>query len=178
MAMKEESDWIDAYAELPQVSDDSWMDNLSDYIEEMTADMTLDGFTPAPVFTFGKAAFKGGLAAADPDESGSGITALSNAFSAGVTASVMLATPPVKTGKGTLAETFSVVASTLPDTSSVTAGVNAIGELASAEQTGDSSESEFPKKLYAAFAGLMYICSGTNSVTPTASPLVVKAGVI
>lgn len=178
MAMKEESDWIDAYVALPQVSDDSWMDELSDYIEEMTADMTLDGFTPAPVFTFGKAAFKGGLAAADSSVSGSGITALSSAFSAGVAASVMLATPPVSTGAGTPAEIFSVVASTLPDPTSVTAGVSAIGELASAEQTGDSSKSEFPKKLYAAFAGLMYICIGTNSVTPTTSPLTVNAGVI
>ena len=178
MAMKEESDWIDAYAALPQVSDDSWMDHLSDYIEEMTADMTLDGFTPAPVFTFGKAAFKGGLAAADPAASGSGITALSSAFSAGVAASVMLATPPVETGGGTLAETFSVVASTLPDSSSVSAGVATLNTLSSAPQTGDAKESQFPKKLYAAFAGLMYICSGTNSVAPNPSPLVVTAGVI
>tara|TARA_B100000029_G_C17375085_1_gene887623 strand:- start:445 stop:981 length:537 start_codon:yes stop_codon:yes gene_type:complete len=178
MAMKSESDWIDAYAALPQVSDDSWMDELSDYIEEMTADMTLDGFTPAPVFTFDKAAFKSGLAAANSNVLGSGIAALSSAFSAGIAKSVMLATPPVETGEGTPAETFSAVTSTLPDPTSVTAGVNAIGELASAEKTGDSSKSEFPKKLYAAFAGLMYICSGTNSVTPTTSPLVVTAGVI
>ena len=178
MAMKSESEWVDAYAELEQVSDDAWMDNLSDYIEEMTADMTLDGFTPAPTFTFGKAAFKGGLAAANPNVSGSGIAALSAAFSAGVAASVMLATPPVTTGAGTPAEIFSVVASTLPDSSSVSAGVSTLNTLSSAPQTGDPKESQFPKKLYAAFAGLMYICSGTNSVTPTASPLVVTTGVI
>lgn len=178
MAMKSESEWIDAYVELPQVSDSSWLDNISNYIEDMTSGMTLDGFSPAPSFTFGKAAFKGALSVADSSVSGSGIPALSNAFSAGVMASVMLATPPVVTGGGSPAEIFSVVATTLPDPSSVAAGVATLNGLASAPQTGDSSESQFPKKLYSAFAGLMYICSGTNSVTPTPSPLVLTAGVI
>ena len=178
MAMKSESEWIDAYAELEKVSDDSWMENLSSYIEDMTTGMTLDGFTPAPVFTFSKSDFKSSLITADPNAIGSGVLALQTAFSVSIASSTMLVSAGTITGAGTPAEIYSVVATTLPEPTSVTAGGLTIAELSSAPKTADPKESQFPKKLYAAFAGLMYICTGTNSVTPTPSPLVLTAGVI
>jgi len=172
MSIGSVGDWQNEYADIPLVSDDSWKQTLADYLGGLLDNLlTLQTYSPAPIFTFGKAAFVTGLAGADPSTPGSGVAALQTAFSAGVLASTMIATPPVSFTPVTPATTFSVVVSTLPDAPSIAAGQAKIAELSSAAETSDPLLSDFPVILREAFLLLTYTVIGTNSVAPTPGPL-------
>ena len=172
MATPSESTWQNDYADIPLVSDDSWKQTLGDYLEALLSSLlTLQTYSPAPVFTFGTSAFVSGLSGSDPAVPGSGIIALQTAFNAGVLASTMVVAPGTSFTPPTPATTFSVVTTTLPDVPSIALGVAKIAELSAAEPTSDPLLSEFPVILREAFVLLTYTVIGTNSVAPTPAPL-------
>ena len=160
--------WRDQYELLELVSDDSWKQNLADYLGDLLDNaFTLSTYTPAPIFTFDRTTFAS-LLDSGVDQ---GIASLKAAFQSAIQSSTMFVSVGSYIGSSTPATTYSVVASVVPDPPSILAGQNKIQELEFAQATSDPQLSEFPEKLRDAFLLVTYTVTGTNSVAPTPSPL-------
>ena len=110
MTIGTEKEWKEEYAKLEQVSDDSWIDNLSEYLQDFISNMEFTTvFPPAGgqiTFTFDESSFKTALGASDPAVLGSGITALNLAFTAMATAVTVVIPAGSYVGTLTPATTF------------------------------------------------------------------------
>lgn len=160
------TEWKDAYALLPLVSDDTWKENLTAFIEDLIVDINLETYA-TPSFTWARAAFKSALVGV----SGAGVSEMQTGFSNSIAASTWLIPSGTTFGSATPAETFSLPGAAIPDATGVSAGVIKIGELATAEPVGTVEDSLFPEVLRDAFLLLTYTVTGTNSVTPTPGPI-------
>lgn len=185
MTIGTEKEWKEEYAKLKQVSDDSWIDNLSKYLQDFISGMEFQTIFGAPPteenpnppgisFSFDEEKFKTALAASDPKVLGSGITALNTAFTTMATAVTVVIPSGSYVGTQTPATTFSApgTATILPP--SVATGANAItalGAIPSDQFTSKAEDSKFPVTLRTAFAGLLFSVAGTNSVVPTPAPI-------
>lgn len=173
MTIKTQAEWISAYDDLELVNTDEWKLNLANYIGDMIVGMTLDGCLPAPTFTWQPATF----AAALTGVANAGVLDLQTAFNAAILASTFTFVVPMATETpADPATSFSVVLTGVA--TNIPIGQAKIALLAAAPQTNVATDSEFPVRLYEAFASLIYLVSGTNAVTPTTSPLALPIGVI
>lgn len=185
MTIGTEKEWKEEYAKLKQVSDDSWIDNLSKYLQDFISGMEFQTIFGAPAteenpnppgisFSFDEEKFKNALAASDPEVLGSGITALNTAFTAMASAVTVVIPSGSYVGTQTPATTFSGPGTATILVPSVTTGASAItalGAIPSEEFTSKAEDSKFPVTLRTAFAGLLFSVAGTNSVAPTPAPI-------
>ena len=171
MAIDSLTVWQNGWANLPKVNDDSWKQNLGDYVEARTANMSLATYTPSTnvTFSFNKSLFVQTL---DGVSGANLVPILSDAFELAIIGSPIAVSPGTYIGVSTPATTFSVVSSSLFDLASAALGAAKILELASAPKVSDPLLSDFPIKLRDAFLLLTATVSGTNSVVPTPGPLV------
>jgi len=165
--------WNDTLNSLPKVADTSWTDNLTGWYKDNIANITPDpsllaasGFT----FTFNEAIFKTQLLTLAPTPDAlAGITGFANAWQAAINATIIVCGPGTTLQPSSPATIFSVVAATIIDPSSVVLGFNKILEIADASPEDPPI---FAEKFREATLQLKIIISGTNSITPTPTPLI------
>jgi hypothetical protein len=164
--------WRAAYANVPLVGDDSWKQNLADYLGDLLDNLlnlstyVSPGVPPYPAFLFDRSTFAGALTGAP----GAWVVDLQAAFTAVIPTSPFTILPLTVFGAATPAETFSTPGVAVADPPSITLGVAKIGELVSSPQVGDPLLSDFPVKMRAAFLLLTYTVTGTNSL-PVPTPM-------
>jgi len=170
MSIDSLSVWKSEFTLLPKVIDDSWKQNLADYISDrITSKMNLRTYSPQVGFTFDKASLISALASVTP-ELGNGVEQLATGFVDGVTGGLTVA-PGASFSPGTPTETFSAVTSSLFDTASLSVAENKILELESATPVIDVNDSVFPEKLRDACLLLTATVIGLDSTPPVAGPL-------
>jgi hypothetical protein len=128
------------------------------------------------LFTFNSAIFQTQLTALAPVNNAlAGITGFANAWEAAILASTVLVSPGSALVPPTPATIFSVVATSLIDTSSIALGKAKLLELVSAPQVPDANDSQFPEKFREATMLLTMSVTGINSIVPPAGPLPLAA---
>lgn len=178
MAIDPLSTWKTTLAALPKTADNSWADNFANWYADRIAGITTDPSALVPtgfVFTFAKPIFKTQLLALTPTPSAlAGITGFANAWETALNATTVVVAPGTFKPPSSPATIFSVVASTIIDPASIAAGKAKIIELVTAPPVDDAMNSQFPIKFRDATLLLTIIITGTNSATPTPSPLTVS----
>ncbi len=166
MSISALQDWKDSFAAIPLVSDQTWKDNLADWIDGNVADMKLASYSPSAniSFTYNKATFASSL----PDSGALGtpatfLSAIATAFQSSINSSTLVITPPMSS------PAFTAITSSLPDAASVTAGMSAIqaAVLVNVEAAEDSG---LIPAIRNAFIGLTYTVSGTIGGNPATLP--------
>jgi hypothetical protein len=171
MALGSETDWKEAFADMPTVGDTSWKGNLANVIDSLvTNKLSSPGLLgptgqPAAVFTFGKSAFQGALSNANAAN-------LSAAIQAGITASTVTVAPGSYVGTDTPATKFSAVTTAALDVPSIALASAKVLEVAGKTPQADALDSEVPGIFRQAFLLLTLTTSGLNSVAPTPATLI------
>lgn len=159
-------DWKDSFAAIPLVSDQTWKNNLADWIDGNVTDMKLAGYSPAAniSFTYSKATFASSL----PDSGALGspaafLNAIASAFQSSINSSTLSITPPMAS------PAFTAISGALVDAPSVASGMAAINAtiLTNVEAAEDSA---IIPTIRNAFLGLTYTVSGTIGGNPTSLP--------
>lgn len=164
------ADWKTEFANLPSVVDDSWKQNLADYISaRVTSKLNLLTYSPQVTFTFNKPAFVAQLASVTP-ALGNGVAQIAAGFVDGCVGGLVIA-PGTAFGAGIPATTFSAVTSSIFDAPSLIAANSKILELESATPVGDINDSVFPEKIRDACLLLTATVIGLDSTPPAAGPL-------
>ena len=168
MAIDDLTTWQNKWAELPKVVDNSWKQNIADYIDDRISNLKLDSYTPDSniAFTFNKSIFLAGLADVDSGL-GNGAIVMGTAFQSAIDSSILLLTPPISIGTPSPTTTFSSITTSVFTPTSSLAASNKIAELVNAEKVLDPLLSEFPVKLREATLLLKANISGLDSSTPT-----------
>ena len=174
MALESENTWTTEFSTLPKVSDNSWIDNLLDYLEgRVNSNLKLIGYLPEDgnSFTLNRAIIRASI-----EQSNSETGDLVSTLATGIKNSVLqTGTLAVQSGSyievSSPATTFSSVSNSVIDPPSSILLENKILELLNSEPVEDANASEFPIKIRSAFLLLTAIIVGTNSVTPTPSPI-------
>ena len=172
MALESESIWISEFSNIPNVSDDSWIDNLLNYLEDrINSNLKLIGYFPegGNSFTLNRAIIRSSI-----EQSTNETGDLINTLALGLKNSVLqTGSLDVQLGSYIVIDTpatkFSSVSSSVIDPSSSILLESKILEMLNSDPV--ENDSEFPTKIRSAFLLLTAIIAGTNSVTPTPSPL-------
>ncbi|UCF50247.1 MAG: hypothetical protein JSU91_01845 [Thermoplasmatales archaeon] len=177
MAIDSLATFQSTFAALPLVETGVWTTNFSDWLDaRVTAKAEIAEVTHAVTpFTFDKATFKSELDKLGVTNSRlDGATAFANAWRVAIDSStfVTLAGDFVNPPPATSANTWSVVTSSIIDTSSKdTAEAQIITDIVNASNVLDPLNSDLPKILRDAFLNLTISITGLNSVAPTPAPL-------
>jgi hypothetical protein len=124
------------------------------------------------LFTFNVSVFQTQLSLLTPVNNAlAGITGFANAWEAAILASTVVVSPGSALVPPTPATTFSAVATSLIDTTSIALGKAKLLELVSAPQVPDANDSEFPEKFREATLLLTMTVTGINSIVPVPTPL-------
>jgi hypothetical protein len=174
VALESESTWVSEFANLPNVSDDSWIDNLLDYLEDrINSNLKLIDYFPESgnSFTLNRAIIRTSIEQST-NETGDLINTLATGIKNSVLQSGSLDVQPGSyIAISSPATTFSSVSDSVIDPPSSISLENKILELLNSEPVGDANDSDFPVKIRSAFLLLTAIIVGTNSVAPTPSPI-------
>lgn len=169
--------WKDELAALPKVADTSWAANFAAWYADRLAGITTSPSALVPtgfVFTFAEAIFAAQLLSLTPTTSAlAGITGFANAWEAALNATTVVVGPGSFKPPSSPATLFSVVATTIIDPPSIALGKAKLLELVTAPPVADPQNSQFPVKFREATLLLTITVSGTNSITPTPTPLTV-----
>ena len=170
MSIDSLADWKTEFANLPLVIDDTWKQNLADYISDrITSKLNLLTYSPQVTFTFNKSAFVSALGSVTP-ALGNGVDQIAVGFVNGCIGGLVVA-PGTAFGAGIPATTFSTVATSIFDAPSLALASAKIIELKSATPVADVSDSIFPGKLREACLLLTATVIGLDSTPPAAGPL-------
>jgi hypothetical protein len=174
MTIEALSVWKDEWENLPKVADDTWKQNLADYISaRLDGLLWFQTYEPAPGhFDFGflQAPFISALAGVDFSNP-IGIQQIAAGMAAAITASTDLVAVGSSIGPaGNPATTYSAVTSTVFDSASITLMQNKILTI-DPTPVASAQDSDFPVKLREGVLLLTATISGTNSVAPTPSAL-------
>ena len=166
MSINALQDWKDSFAAIPLVNDQTWKDNLADWLESNVSDMKLAGYSPSAniSFTYDKATFSSSLP--DSDTLGSPavfLNAVASAFQSSINSSSLVITPPMSS------PAFTAITSSIVDVASVSAGMAAIqaAVLVNVEVAEDSG---LIPAMRNAFTSLTYTVSGIIGGNPTTLP--------
>lgn len=169
--------WKSTFALLPPVSEKALgLNNLSAWVDERVTSKLIVStplLGPPSSFTFERSVFEAelqslSLTVVQPE----GAMKIANAWKVAVLASTMIAFPGSFVGVPTPATTFSVVATTTVDVSSVESGYALIVSMMSSAAVAPTAEgSILPDALYSAFAQLTYSLTGINSIVPIPTAL-------
>lgn len=166
--------WKDELANLPKVGDNSWVTNFSTWYADRIVNIEPDPSFLVPIgfiFTFAKPVFETQLLTLTPtNDQVAGITGFANAWEAALLASTIVIAPGTYIPPATPATTFSIVASSIIDLTSIALGKAKLLELVTAPPVADAQNSLFPVKFREATLLLTITVSGTNSVSPPAGP--------
>jgi hypothetical protein len=173
MAIDSLTVWQNEWANLPKVIDDSWKENLANYIEARILNLKLSSYVPNTniSFSFNKDTFIAGLSSVDSGL-GNGAIVIGQAFSAAMLLSTLSLTAPISIGNPTPTTTYSSVTTSIFNVLSASAAASKIAELAGAPNVLDPLESEFPIKLREAALLISADITGLDASTPTPLPLV------
>ena len=166
MSINALQDWKDSFAAIPLVSDQTWKDNLADWIDSNVTDMKLAGYSPSSniSFTYDKATFSSSLP--DSDTLGSSavfLNALASAFQSSINSSSLVITPPMSS------PAFTAISGAVVDAPSVASGMAVINAtiLSNVEAAEDSA---LIPAIRNAFLGLTYTVSGVIGGNPATLP--------
>lgn len=174
MAIDTLGTWQSEWALLPLVIDDSWKQNVADYLAARVDNkLSLQTYGGVPVtFTFNKAAFLAAIAGVSTG-TGDGVIKIALGFSNAVQiAGSLIVLPGAFIGTNSPATLFSAVASSIITPAGAALGQAKIEELSSAPQVTTALASQFPVKLREAFLLLTADVTGTNSIVPVPTPLI------
>ena len=158
-------------ADIIPTKDDSWMDNLTNWVSARVTGLQASGIGgPNVLWVFNSAVFKAGLSAISV-EAANGVSGLASSFQSAINASTIVMQPGSFIGSATPANTWSVVSTTMFTPSSVLVGKAKIEELASAPLVNDAINSQFPVKIREAFLLLTIDTSGLDSTPSPGGPL-------
>ena len=179
MALEPVGTWKSTLAALPSVADSSWASAFASWYSARIATISPDPSVFAAVgfvFTFNAATFQAQLLTLGPtDDPAAGASGFANAWEAAILASTALVAPGSALVPPSPPTTFSVVATTVIDPTSVAAGKAKLLELAAAPPVSDANNSQFPVKFREATALLSITVTGTDSTPTPAGPLPLTA---
>ena len=166
--------WQNEWANLPKVADDSWKQNLADYLSaRLDSKLEFQLYQPSPghfTYSFSQGPFISALAGVDFSNP-IAISAIANGMEAAFLANTAIVAIGSSIGPpGNPATTYSAVTSTIFDVPSLTAMKVIINSI-DTTPVADALNSDFPVKLRDGVLALTATISGTNS-NPTPSPLV------